>query len=478
MKPGIALVLAMTVVAAGCRQEESPPSTDPSAEVPATPVSVAKPVMMPIVEWDEYTGRFDAIDSVEIRSRVGGYLQSTHFEEGHMVNAGDLLAIIDPRPFRAEVNAAKARLQEAKAGLKEAESVLQQTVAEKADTEAQLSLATSRLNRANQLAEQRAISDEEVEVRRSETLQATAALEASNAKIESARAAIATSTAAIETAKANLASAELDLQYTEIRAPITGLISRRLVTEGNLISGGSEMSTLLTTIVSVSPIHIYFDANEQEFLKYVRLANAGKRESSRNVKNPVFVSLIDEQGYPHQGHMDFVDNRIDPNTGTMRGRAILKNEQGLLTPGLFAKVRLPGSGRYDAIMIPDSAVISDQSQKYVYVVGPDETIVRKNIELGAMSHGLRIVRDGLEGDERIVTSGLQRIFDGVKVAATEQTLQPKTSSLPDSYSPVPEDQWLTRAPADAPIGVKSNDTFYDEPLAMDSAANKLPRSNP
>ncbi|WP_198953796.1 efflux RND transporter periplasmic adaptor subunit [Rhodopirellula sp. MGV] len=422
---------------------------------------------MPIVEWDEYTGRFDAINSVEIRSRVGGYLQSTHFEEGQMVSSGDLLAIIDPRPFRAEVNAARARLEEANAGLKEAQSVLRQTEAEKADAEAQLSLATSRLERAQALARQRAISDEEVDVRRSETQQATASFEAANAKIESSKAAIATSEAAIETAKANLQLAELNLQYTEVRAPITGLISRRNVTEGNLISGGSETSTLLTTIVSVSPIHIYFDANEQEFLKYVRLAKAGKRESSRNVKNPVFVSLIDEQGYPHQGHMDFVDNQIDPNTGTMRGRAILPNDDGLLTPGLFAKVRLPGSGRYDAVMVPDAAIISDQSEKYVYVVDGESTLHRQTVELGPISHGLRIVRAGLDGSETVVTSGLQKIFEGAKVAAKIESIEAKQSSLPDNYKPVPEDQWLTRGPAPAPYGVHSNNSMYAEPIAME-----------
>ncbi|MCC9600265.1 efflux RND transporter periplasmic adaptor subunit [Stieleria sp. JC731] len=463
MKFGLALPLAMAGMIAGCGSKAPPTTPAPQA----TPVVASKPIVMPIVEWDEYTGRFDAINSVEIRSRVGGYLQSTHFEEGQMVQAGDLLAIIDPRPFRAEVNAAKARLEEANAGLKEAQSILRQTEAEKADAEAQLSLATSRFERARQLSQQRAISDEEVEVRRSETLQATASFEAANARIESSKAAIATSAAAIETAKANLQSAELNLQYTEIRAPINGLISSRNVTEGNLISGGSETSTLLTSIVSVSPIHIYFDANEQEFLKYVRLAKAGKRESSRNVKNPVYVSLIDEEGYPHQGHMDFVDNRIDPNTGTMRGRAILRNDEGLLTPGLFAKVRLPGSGRYDAVMIPDEAVISDQSEKYVYVVDSESKLHRQTVQLGSMSHGMRIVREGLTGSETIVTSGLQRIFEGAQVAVTEQPLKPKSSVLPDDYKPVPEDQWLTRAPEPAPIGIKRRSSVYGEPLAMD-----------
>lgn len=455
-------LLAFGLLAAvGCKQDQQS-----AAPPPVTKVAVAKPLVMPIVEWDEYTGRLDAIDSVEVRARVSGYLETTHFDEGQTVKKGDLLAIIDPRPFEAELNAANARLEEAEARLSESASLLKQSEAEKADADAQLTLANRRLDRAQRLGQQNAVSQEEIDVRESEQLQATAAIEAANAKIESSKAGIATSTAAIETAKANVEAASLNLQYTQIRAPISGRISRRYVTEGNLISGGSNQSTLLTSIVSLSPIHVYFDANEQEFLKYVRLARDGTRASSRETKNPVFVALVDEQGFPHTGHMDFVDNRIDPNTGTMRGRAILGNDDGLLTPGLFVKVRLPGSGRYDAVMVPDSAIGSDQSEKFVYVLGDEDSVERRIVSLGSIVHGLRIIRSGLDGSEMIVVRGLQSIFPGVNVEATEETIEPEPSELPDNYEPVPEDQWLSRRPAEVPSGVSANAEPYREPSSF------------
>tara|TARA_R110002095_G_scaffold132582_1_gene115079 strand:- start:142 stop:1428 length:1287 start_codon:yes stop_codon:yes gene_type:complete len=412
---------------------------------------------MSIVEWDEYTGRLVPIDAVEVRARVSGYLQSTHFDEGHLIKAGDLLAIIDPRPFVAEMNAAAARLEEAKAILSESNSLLKQSQAEKADAVALLTLAEQRVKRVHQLVRKDAITQEEVEVRESEQLQAKATLEAANAKIESSNARIATSTAAIETAKANLEAARLNVQYTQVRAPISGRISRRYVTEGNLISGGSEQSTLLTTIVSVNPIHCYFDADEQAFLKYARLSREGTRESSRDVKNPVYMRLIDESGFPHVGHMDFVDNRIDPNTGTMRGRAIFPNDDDTLTSGLFAEIRLPGSGRYNAILIPDSAISSDQTEKFVYLVDENKQVERRPVELGPIVKGLRIIRSGLDGSETLVTHGLQRIYPGVTVESTMEVVKASIDAgLPDQYEPVPPDKWLSRRSSPAPPGISSN----------------------
>lgn len=465
------------ILLTGCKPQAAvPPQATPTA------VSVAKPLVMPIVEWDEYTGRLDAIDSVEVRARVSGYLESTHFNEGQFVERGDLLAVVDPRPFEAALNAAKARSEEARARLSESHSLLRQAEAEKADSDAQLALADKRLDRARRLLQSNAISTEEVDVRESDQLQAAAATEAANARIESAKAGIATATAAIETAQADEESAALDLQYTQIRAPITGRISRRYVTEGNLISGGTNQSTLLTTIVSSNPIHCYFDASEQAFLKYVRLSRSGERASSREAKNPVYVALVDEEGFPHTGHIDFVDNRIDPNTGTMRGRAILDNEDGLLTPGLFVNVRLPGSGRYDAVLIPDSAVGSDQSEKFVYVaVASGETgensaamvVERRAVTLGPLSHGLRIVRSGLDGSEDIITRGLQRIFPGVAVLPTEEPIEPAgDDGLPDDYVPVPKENWLSRPPADVPAGMQPNaEPYSDLPHDADASAS-------
>lgn len=441
------------LTALGCQ-----PAANPSGSPPPEPgVTVANPLVLPIVEWDEYTGRLDAIDSVEVRARVSGYLLSTHFEEGQLVQQGDLLAIVDPRPFQAELSAARARVQEAKARLAESNALLKQAEAERGDAGAQLELANTRLKRARSLTGSRAISEEEVDARVSEQLQAQAAIEAANAKIESAKAGIATAGAAIETANANVEGALLNVEYTQIRAPIGGRISRRYVTEGNLISGGTALSTLITTIVSTNPIHCYFDANEQAFLKYARLSRDGTRQSSRDAKNPVFMRLIDENGFPHQGHMDFVDNRIDPNTGTMRGRAIFSNDDNTLTPGLFAEIRLPGSGRYDAVLIPDSAIVSDQSEKFVYVVEAEEEIQRRVIELGPIVKGLRVIRSGLNGSDTIVISGLQRVFPGVRVATSKVAIEVLANSeLPDEYQPVPPEKWLSRKPAAAPDGVPAN----------------------
>ncbi len=435
----IAIFIPSIVGCKGKGEQATPP--------PPTPVTVAKPVVLAIVEWDEYTGRLDAIDSVEIRARVSGYLKSIHFDEGVPVDRGDLLVVIDQRPFEAALIAAKARLKEAEAKKSESEAMRRQAEANKTDSEAQLTLADQRLDRARKLARSNAIAQEELDERSSEKLQAEAALEAAKAAIESAIAAIATAQAGIQTAAANVDSAELDLSYTEVRAPISGRISRRYVTEGNLISGGSTISTLLTTIVSMNPIHVYFDADEQAFLKYARLSREGKRESSRDVKNPVYMRLIDESGYPHVGHMDFVDNQIDPNTGTIRGRAIFPNDDNTLTPGLFAEVRLPGSGMYEAVLIPDSAIGADQSERYVYVVDDDNTVVRSRVELGPMNKGLRIVRSGIDGTKPIITRGLQRVSAGSKVDPQIEEITPDEDAdggLPDDYEPVSPENWISR----------------------------------
>ena len=245
-------------------------------------------------------------------------------------------------------------------------------------------------------------------------------------------------------AQANLDLAKLNLQYTEVRAPIDGRISNRRVTEGNLVSGGTNDSTLLTTIVSLDPIHCYFDADEKTFLKYVQLAREGKRPSSREVRNPVFVALANEQvGFPHQGHMDFVENRLDEETGTIRGRAILPNKNLDLAPGLFARVRLPGSPRYDAILIPDKAIGTDQADKFILTVDESSKVVRKVVTLGPISHGLRIIRTGLDGTERVILSGQQRARPGNEVTVSVEAVTPGKEFLPDEYEPVSQENWLT-----------------------------------
>jgi RND family efflux transporter MFP subunit len=414
----------------------------------AVQVVVATPIKKSIVEWDEYVGRFDAVDVVEVRARVSGYLQSIHFEEGQIVKAGDLLCVIDPRPFVAELNRAKAQLVEAKANLAQATAKSAEAQAQKSKAAAGLDYAQTRLARSRKLLPGNTITQEEFDQQQSELFQAQAEVEGAKAQIETAKAGIATATASITGAQAAVDIAELNLEYTRVMAPITGRVSRREVTEGNLISGGTLQSTLLTTIVSLDPIHCYFDADEQAFLKYARLAREGKRQSSRDVKNPVYVALGDERdGYRHKGHMDFVDNRLDPNTGTMRARAIFANPDLSLTPGLFARLRLPGSGKYNAVLVPDSAIGNDQSEKFVFVVDTNNKVQRQAVEIGPTSSGLRVIRKGLDGSERIVLRGLQRVRPGMEVAATAQRIEAKSSDgLPDDYQPVPKEQWISIHP--------------------------------
>lgn len=363
---------------------------EPEQQVPPPPqVTVSKPLVRQIVEWDEYTGRLDATDSVEIRARVSGYLQSIHFDEGEIVDKGKLLFVIDPRPFQAALNRSEGEFELSAARLK---------------------LAQDNLARAKKLLEARAISKEEFDTRASEVDQAKASVESAGAVVE---------------------EAELNLEFTEVKSPIRGRISRELVTEGNLINGGTG-GTLLTTIVSLDPIHVYFEADERSVLKYIRLDRDGTRPSSRDIANPVFLSLVDEKGFPHKGKMDFVDNRLDPNTGTMTGRAIFPNPDLILTPGLFARVRLQGSSKYEALQIPDEAVGTDQSQKFVLTVNDENIVKYKRVVLGPVVNGLRVVREGLKPDDLVITKGIQRARPDSKVdPVTEEIKIKKDSDTPD-----------------------------------------------
>lgn len=363
----ISTLLVLIALISGCSDTEE-------SQLPPPPqVVVGKPLVKEIIEWDEFTGRIEPIEAVDIRARVSGYLESIHFEDGDVVKEGDLLFVIDPRPYQAEVNRTQANLELARS---------------------RLELAKNDFARAQKLLQSKAISEEEVDTR------------ASN---------LEETEASVRAAQANLDLAKLNLEFTRIKAPITGRVSRELVTKGNLISGGSDQSTLLTTIVSLDPIHCYFEADERLFLKYVRLAQEGLRPSSRDTENPVFLALADEQGFPHRGYMDFVDNRLDPNTGTMTGRAIFDNEDLTLTPGLFARVRLLGSGLYDAVMIPDSAVGSDQAQRFVFVINEDNIAQYRKVDLGPIMYGLRVVREGISAEDLVVIKGLQKVSDGIKV---------------------------------------------------------------
>lgn len=344
----------------------------PPAPPPPT-VTVAQPLLKRITEWDEYTGRFVAKQRVEVRARVSGFLDSVHFAEGQLVDAGQLLFVIDQRPFIAQVERARADLARA---------------------ETQLKLAQLEFERGQRLEKSRAMSRETLEERRAER--------------DSAQAQVAA-------AQAVLRAAELDLDFTEVRAPMAGRVSDIRIDVGNVISGGAADSTLLTTIVSLDPIELEIEASESEFMRYTRLDSEGRRTSSRNVQNPVEARLIDEEGWPHRGRMTFVDNELDPVTGTMLGRATFPNPDHVLLPGMFARARLYGEGEHEAILIPDAAVVADQATKLVMVVKPDKLVEARPVVLGGLYEGLRIVRSGLAAGDRIIVNGVQRARPGQPV---------------------------------------------------------------
>jgi RND family efflux transporter MFP subunit len=366
----LALVVFFAVgLLVGCSESES------TAKPPPPPsVIVTKPLVEEITEWDAYTGRLQAIQSVEVRARVSGYLESVHFEDGQMVKRGDLLFVIDPRPYQAVLDEAKAQLTRARV---------------------QLDLAEDNLARARNLYEQRAISEEELDQRTRGKEGAIAVLQA---------------------AQASVRRAKLNLIFTRVRAPVSGRVSRDLVTRGNLISGGSAGATLLTTIVSLDPIYLYFTADEAALLRYIRLARAGQRESSRTAPNPVLMQLSDEEGYPHRGHMNFVDNQVDESTGTIQGRAIFNNPGYLFTPGVFGEILLKGRGPYEALLIPDAAVSADQATRFVYVVDEHNVVQRRDLALGRwVDDRFRVVEDGLKPNDRIIVEGLLLVQPGVPV---------------------------------------------------------------
>ncbi|MDF1812402.1 MAG: efflux RND transporter periplasmic adaptor subunit [Verrucomicrobiales bacterium] len=372
-------ILGVSAFLAGCGDEKGgPPPAPPTPEV-----TVGRAIARDLTEWDEYVGRLVAIDDVELRARVSGYLEKTHFKDGQMVEVGDLLFTIDPRPYQAQVDRA---------------------VAQRAQAQASLALAETNLTRAESLLKTNAISSEEVDIRRSSKLAATAEVQA---------------------AEAELAAVSLDLEFTQITAPVAGRISRDLVTPGNLVSGGSGGATLLTTIRSVDPIHCYFEADESAYLKYLRLDLEGKRSSSREgTANPVELALADEKGFPHKGVMDFVENALDRNTATIQGRAIFANPDRTLTPGLFTRVRLQGSVLKGAVQIPDRAISRDQSRNFVWVLDENNTAIRHNIEPGPLIDGLRVVHSGISAGDRVVINGLQRIRPGTTVIPTEEGISP------------------------------------------------------
>ena len=360
---------ALGWLAAACNHSKTTPPRPPPA------VTANQPAQREVVEWDEYPGRLEAVDMVEVRARVGGYLQSVHFKDGTEVNKGDLLFVIDPRPYQAELDRAAADLKQA---------------------ESRLELAINELARAERLLKSKAISEEEADSR-------------SKAKREAE--------AAIESARASVDVAKLNLEYTHITAPINGRISRKLITEGNLVNGTQGQNTMLSTIVSLDPIYCYFDADERSILKYQQLAREGKQESLRDGRAPCELELANESGFPHKGVLDFVDNRVDAATGTLRVRGVFANPgpDRILQAGFFARVRVPGSGKSQALLIPDQAVGTDQGQKFVFVVNDQDEVEYRTVRLGPFIDGLRVVREGIQSNDWVVVNGLLSIHTGAKV---------------------------------------------------------------
>jgi len=360
---------ALGWLAAACNHSKTTTPRPPPA------VTANQPAQREVVEWDEYPGRLEAVDMVEVRARVGGYLQSVHFKDGTEVNKGDSLFVIDPRPYQAELDRAAAELKQ---------------------SESRLELASNELARAERLLKAKAISEEEADSR-------------SKAKREAE--------AAIDSARASVEVAKLNLEYTHITAPINGRISRKLITEGNLVNGTQGQNTLLSTIVSLDPIYCYFDADERSILKYQQLAREGKQESLRDGRAPCELELANESGFPHKGVLDFVDNRVDATTGTLRVRGVFANPgpDRILQAGFFARVRVPGSGKSQALLIPDQAVGTDQGQKFVFVVNDQDEVEYRTVRLGPFIDGLRVVREGIQSNDWVVVNGLLSIHTGSKV---------------------------------------------------------------
>lgn len=376
--PLLAMLALAVAVLAGCGSQ--------ATQAPPPPqVSVAEVVVRDVSQWDDFSGRIEAIQNVELRPRVSGYIESVNFTEGQEVKAGDVLFTIDARTYKAAVAQAQAELARART---------------------QAALGRSEAARAERLAGLQAISVEQLDQRKSAAAQAEANVQA---------------------AKAALDAAKLDLDFTEVRAPIAGRAGRALITTGNLVTG----EDVLTTLVSLDKVHVHFDTDERSFLRYAEMARHGQRPSERDARLPVQVGLVGEDGFPHKGEVDFLDNQVDRNTGTIRARAVLDNADRVFTPGLFARVRLLGSGEFRAVLIDDKAVLTDQDRKYVYVVDGEGKAQRRDVQVGRKSGDLRIVEQGLAAGDKVIVSGVQKVFfPGMPVQARPVAAEPAAAATP------------------------------------------------
>jgi multidrug efflux system membrane fusion protein len=367
------VLIVIAALLSGCEEKKAPQAAAP----PPPPVTVAQPVKRTVTDWDEFTGRFDAVQQVQVRPRVGGFITAVEFRDGAFVKAGDLLYLIDARPFEAIATQADGQLSDARA---------------------KVELAKRELDRALTLQQSQNVADSTVDQRR-QALQAARAAEMQ--------------------AEGTLKAAQLNVEFTHVTAPISGRVSRTLIDLGNLVKGSEGDSTLLTSIVTLDPIYIYFDIDEATYLKYNRLWFEGKRPSSRDNPNPVEVTLTGETKPSHNGTINFLDNQLDVSTGTLRGRAVIPNKDISILPGQFGRVRLIASAPYEALLVPDSAIATDQARKIVFVVKDDNTVEAKPVTLGPLDDGLRVVREGLKPEDRVVVDGLQRARVGAKVTPHE-----------------------------------------------------------
>ena len=358
---GVMLALSVAIIA-GCSGQAAENAQAPAPEVSAAPVLIKQ-----ISQWDDFSGRVEAVESVALRPRVSGYIDRVNYEEGQEVRKGDVLFTIDSRSYRAELARAQADLARARS---------------------QAELGRSEAARAKKLSDLQAISTESYEQRRSAAAEAQANVAAAQAAVDAAR---------------------LNLEFTQVRAPISGRAGRALVTAGNLVSAG-DAASVLTTLVSLDKMHVHFDTDERTFLHYAELARKGERPSENGAGVPVQVGLVGEEGFPHSGVVDFLDNQVDSSTGTIRARALLDNADRRFTPGLFARVRVLGSGQFDAALVDDKAVLTDQDSKYVYVVDDKGTAQRRDVQVGRMADGLRIIESGLVKNDRVIVSGVQKVF--------------------------------------------------------------------